>query len=512
MIEKNKIKINEGERRTGKDEMNLIELPFTLLAKRNPKGLKTIERNWFGKGEDGKERKFYKIITGSDKWGLPTFIGEEVYLACMELSYRQDFKDREIHTTQYELINLMGWPIGGSSYKRLIKAFNQIIGLKIVTNAFWDNQNKKHVQLGFGLIDDYCFFEDEKRGRKNNYQQLSIPLGYFHWNEIFFNQSLKKNNIKTLNTGLYFSLKNYISKRLYRFADKKLYNQQSFEIDLFRLAFEKLEMTGNYQYPSKVIEKLQPAIKELETRGIVEINIEQSKTESGYKVCFSPIVKPQILVKQIGEKKEKKEKEREKETEKLAPPTETQAQNLVSYFHTKTDPQSQHVATGKELQQAQDLLDQYGEEKSKQIINYSIKQAQETNFKMQYLGAVLNYIPQAIDYLKKEEERQKQRQAQRQIEERNEEQARRYKEYLRQEIEKHTNSISQEQYQAELEEVKQHLFKQYPWIRTSHWDGPVVKSTVEAVYKDWLIEQGKVNILKFEKWKEYNQKTKKGIN
>jgi len=35
MIEENKIKINEGTRRTGKDEMNLVELPFTLLTKRN---------------------------------------------------------------------------------------------------------------------------------------------------------------------------------------------------------------------------------------------------------------------------------------------------------------------------------------------------------------------------------------------------------------------------------------------------------------------------------------------
>lgn len=494
-IEEKKIKIDEGERRIGKDEMNLIELPFTLLAKRNPKGLKTIERSWSGKGEDGKERKFYKIITGSDKWGLPTFIGEEVYLACMELSYRQDFKDREIHTTQYELINLMRWNDGGKSYERLIKTLNQLLGIVISTNAFWDNKNRVYKKIGFGIINNYEFFENERRGRRVKYRNQSpLPLGYFRWDDVLFN-SFQKGNIKTINTGLYFSLKNYTSKRLYRFVDKKLYNHQSFEIDLFRLAFEKLEMTGNYQYPSKVIEKLQPAIKELETRGIAEINIEQSRTESGYKVCFSPIVKPPISVKQ------KERETKEKESEKLAPPTETQAQDLVSYFHAKIDPQSQHKATSKELLQAQDLLDQYGEEKSKQIINYSVKQAQETNFKMQYLGAVLNYIPQAIDHIKKEEERQKKYQAERQIEKRNEEMAERYKEYLRQEIEKHIISISQEQYQAELEEVKRNLFKRYPWAKRS-WDGPLVQSTIEAIYKDWLVEQGKINVLKFKQWKE----------
>ena len=489
MIEENKIKIDEGKRRIGKDEMNLIELPFTLLTKRNPKGLKTIERHWLGKGEDGKERKFNKIITGSDKWGLPTFIGEEVYLACMELSYRQGFENRKVSTSQYDLIKLMNWPTGGSSYQRLIKAFNQLGGIWITTNAFWDNQNKRYQKLGFGLIDDYCFFEDEKKGQKSNYHQLSIPLGYFHWNETFFSQSIKKNNIKTIDTSLYFSLNGYTTKRLYRFVDKKLYNQQSFEIDLFRLAFEKMEMTGNYKYPSKVIEKLKPAMEELKKRGIAESQIKKSKTESGYKICFSPATKHQVL---LG---------KEKKTEN--PP---KAEDLANYFHKKLDPQKIHIATEKELQQAQDLLNEYGEGKSKQIIDYSVKQAQETKFKMQFLGAILNYIPQAIESFKQKEQKQLQQKAQAQEQRKIEELQFAYYEYKKSEMENYKNSISKDQYQKELEDVKQDYIEKYPWIKTKHWESSTLQGTAEANYKDWLIEKNKIQILTFEDWKKEREK------
>lgn len=483
MIEENKIKIDEGVRRTGKDEMNLIELPFTLLTKRNPKGFKTIERRWSGKGEDGQERKFYKTITGSDKWGLPTFIGEEVYLACMELSYKQGFKDRKVCTSQYDILKLLGWGFGGSCYERLIKAFNQLIGISISTNAFWDNDNKTYKKIGFSILSNYEFFEKEKRGRKSKYRnQLPLPLGYFRWDDVLF-RSFQSGNIKTINTVLYFSLKSYTAKRLYRFVDKKLYNQQSFEIDLFKLAFEKLEMTGNYKYPSKVIEKLKPAMEELQKRGIAESQIKKSKTESGYKVCFSPITKPQILF----------------EGERRAGP-QNSAESLVNYFHKKIDPKKIHTPTDKELKQAQDLIFQYGDEKGRHIIDFSVKAAEETNFKMQYLGAILNYIPQALETFKQKEEKQKQTKAKEQAQKNQAEQKKGYQEYIQKEIEGYKSSISKEQYNKELEDIKQNLFEKYPWIKSKHWDGPIMQNTLEANYKNWLIENNRINILKFEEW------------
>lgn len=81
-----------------------------------------------------------------------------------------------------------------------------------------------------------------------------------------------------------------------------------------------------------------------------------------------------------------------------------------------------------------------------------------------------------------------------------------YSEYIKSKIEKYKTSISQDQYQKEIEEIKKHLFEKYPWIKTQHWEGPIIQSTAEANYKDWLIEQNKIKILSFEEWKKEREK------
>jgi len=388
------------------------------------------------------------------------------------------------------ILKLLGWNFGGSSYERLIKAFNQLLGISITTNAFWDNENKTYKKIGFGVLSNYEFFEKEKAGRKSKFNnQPTLPLGYFRWDDELF-KSFQKGNIKTLNTSLYFSLKSYTAKRLYRFVDKKLYKQQSFEIDLFKLAFEKLEMIGeSYKHPSKIIQNLKPAMEELKERGIAQSQIKKSKTESGYKVRFTPATKPQVS---LGRENN--------------PEIPLKAEDLVNYFHNKIDQKRIHTATDKELQQAQDVLNQYGEEKSKQIIDYSISRAQETNFKMQFLGAILSYITQAVESLKQTEEKQLYSKVQEKEQKKLAQEQTAYREYIKNEIENYKISISNDQYQKEIEEIKKHLFEKYPWIKTQHWEGPIIQSTAEANYKDWLIEQNKIKIFSFEEWKKEREK------
>ena len=55
---------------TSKDEMNLVEFPFILLSKRN-EDQKTIEfTDWTTANGETAKREW--IVTGSDKFGLPT--------------------------------------------------------------------------------------------------------------------------------------------------------------------------------------------------------------------------------------------------------------------------------------------------------------------------------------------------------------------------------------------------------------------------------------------------------
>jgi hypothetical protein len=279
----------------GRDEMNLVELPFTPLTEQSWSSDLILERRWGSTGNDGKIRNFYKRVTGHPVYGLPAFQAEEVYVAMMEVSHRQGFENRKVHTTRYELLKIMKWGDTGQYYRRLREILEQLLAVTITTNAFWDHTLKGYREIGFHIIDEYSFFEDEKRRRKSTSGGLSLSLGSFSWSEILF-ESFRNGYIKTLNTEVYFGLGSYISKRLYRYEDKHLYQGEPFEVDLFKLAFEKLEMSEKYRYPSEIIRKLQPAIQEHGEKGLAKISIRKGRTPSRYKVVFTPITRPIVTL------------------------------------------------------------------------------------------------------------------------------------------------------------------------------------------------------------------------
>ena len=70
--------------------------------------------------------------------------------------------------------------------------------------------------------------------------------------------------MKRLDTNLYFSIRTPLARRLFRYADKHANGRRGgIEIDLFTLAFDKLVMRGNYKYASSLMQKLKPAIDEV---------------------------------------------------------------------------------------------------------------------------------------------------------------------------------------------------------------------------------------------------------
>jgi hypothetical protein len=274
----------------GRDELNLIEVPFALPNKKNKKPgtqdlITTITREWIEKG-----KKKYYTITGSAAFGLPTTYAAEVYIAALELTYRQEFKSREVHATKQDFLELMGWHDNGQYRARLIRAFKELAGTKIFTNTFWDHlegERSKSAEGGFGLIDDFRFYDTEEHKRKVIDGEKLPAESYFRWNEVLF-KSFSAGFIRRLDTRTYFALSLPIAKTLFRIAGKVTYKKRSFESDLKHFAFDRLLMSANYKQPSKIIQKIKPSIKELQEKAPeFEIKIVKSKTtKSKYKIII----------------------------------------------------------------------------------------------------------------------------------------------------------------------------------------------------------------------------------
>lgn len=282
--------------RLGRDEMNLAEFPFTLLSDRTPEGENVVKFEDTIEGKDGKQIQRRWTVIGGEGLGLPLAGDEQVYVALMEVTREQGFDQRTIFITRYDLIKRIGWPDKGDSYRRLRDALDRLLSVTIkAERAFWDKSKERYVDVGFHIIDDYALY-DEAPGRKlGAHGQESLPLSFVSWNQVLF-RSFQAGNLKQLDTGFYFSLKSALSRRLYRYLDKKRYDgKETFRIGLKKLAFEKLGMSRNY-FPSHIRQELQRAHEELQTAGFIE-KCHYIKPREGEElvIYFFPHLRPRGL-------------------------------------------------------------------------------------------------------------------------------------------------------------------------------------------------------------------------
>lgn len=262
----------------GKDEMNLAEFPITVLSKRHDPDVKTLEFIDIIKAPDGKEIKREWIVTGSDKYGLPLAIDNDVLLALLFIGKNQNFENKKIYFTRYKLCEFMQWEPGGSAYRRIEESLDRLTGMKVkAKNAFWDNEKKGYVTKHFGIIDDYELFDVTASKFK---KQDSLPFSYVNINEVIYD-SIKAGYIKNIDTKKYFAFNSSISKRLFRYLDKKAYGKNRFEINLFTLAYTHLGFDKEmYKFPSMIKQKLDPTHEELKNAKFI-LSTEYQKTADG---------------------------------------------------------------------------------------------------------------------------------------------------------------------------------------------------------------------------------------
>ena len=269
-----KQKLNNWSVSSSRDEMNLAEFPLALLSTRaNPK-VKTLEFSDQHRAPSGElvERKW--IITGADKFGLPTATDDDVVLGLMRLSMAQGFRQRKVYFTRYELLKTLRWSTEGRSYRRLIKSLDRLSGVRIrSTNSFYDNEKKAYQTCNFGIIDAYEINNEHGKKRGSAGDSAGDSAGepttsFFIWSEMLFD-SFKAGYIKKLDLDLYFSLKSSISRRLYRYFDKHFYYKSTIERAVMSFAFEKLGLSRSYKYLSSVKQQLEPALEELKSVGFL---------------------------------------------------------------------------------------------------------------------------------------------------------------------------------------------------------------------------------------------------
>lgn len=268
----------------GQDERSIVKLPFTTLGKRAKSGRPDeLRASWMGKGADGSEKRLHKIVSANTKHGLPQYAAEQVYVALLGVTCRKSFSSRHLEVIPGDLIRTMQWVKNGKSYERLRRSLHQLASVYIETNALWNDQNKGYDEASFGILDGWRW----EKGKGEKRRGVRSDVLTVTWNERLFNHFGSKARFKILDLQTYYALSSPLAQRLYRWVDEAIYPQGSIQIDLRHLAHNRLEISRNRRYKSKIMESLTPALEELSDEGIFEWTVkESSTTESGWKIIF----------------------------------------------------------------------------------------------------------------------------------------------------------------------------------------------------------------------------------
>jgi hypothetical protein len=266
-----------------KDELNLAEFPIAALTDRIPDGQTTMVF------EDRLERRDSPpivrrlTITGTHKHGLPTSLDDEVLVGLIQLTKRRsNFTDQRVQFSRYELIELLGWPQSGQSYRRIEESLHRWVGVVLMyENAWWDNGAKSWVDEQFHVLDNVTLYDRERwrtsaRSSKSGKGDKAtaradkppLPLSSFRWNEVIF-QSFQSGNLKQLDLEFYLKLRLPTTKRMYRFLDKRFYRRSRLDFDLRTFACEHIGLSRTYA-PTELKRRLKPPLEELEQLGFLE--------------------------------------------------------------------------------------------------------------------------------------------------------------------------------------------------------------------------------------------------
>ena len=266
-----------------KDELNLAEFPIAALADRIPDGQTTLVFEDRFELRDSTLIVRRLTIMGTHKHGLPTSLDDEVLVGLIQVTKRRsNFTDPRVRFSRYELIELLGWPQSGQSYRRIEESLHRWVGVVLVyENAWWDNQAKSWVDEQFHVLDNVTLYDRERRrtsarsskaskgeSSECQHREPPLPLSSFRWNEVIF-RSFQSGNLKQLDLEFYLKLRLPTTKRMYRFLDKRFYRRTRLDFDLRTLACEHIGLSRSYA-PTELKRRLKPALEELEQLGFLE--------------------------------------------------------------------------------------------------------------------------------------------------------------------------------------------------------------------------------------------------
>lgn len=233
----------------GRDEMNLVEFPIGPITAGDAKTFE-VEHPSFDKTLNRVViRKL--LITGSDAFGLPKPIDDEILMGMKALTYEAGFRSRKIEFSRYQLCRTLGWPTDGRTYRRLEEAFDRIAGTTLkFKDAWWVKGESEWRSKTFHLIEEVELCSRDRLDRQRLKSRGALqPLCSFVWSDVIW-QSFQDGYMKKLDMAMWRKIssgrRREVPLRLFRILDKRFYHKGYVRFDVEQLCLGTLGISRDY--------------------------------------------------------------------------------------------------------------------------------------------------------------------------------------------------------------------------------------------------------------------------
>ena len=268
-------------------------------------------------------------------------------------------------------------------------------------NSYHDSARKDVIEQ----LDPFNILSDLKIVRRKSDGHITKEYGYFKFNDFILN-NLLHNYTKPLLLEVVLGFKTELAQILYTHLDLIMARRDNYERKTKEL-FDDLGLDGeSYKHPSKRKQALHNPLKELTgvrlTTGIITTaTLERTKDGTDFKLIVRKSARMSLPVAVHPHDAPEDVGEMVSETQSTATANELtiQAKELVTRFFKRFHNVETSYPNSKAINQAISLITQFGIDQACHIIDFAHRAAQETSYKPQTFGAVLQYTSRALaDY------------------------------------------------------------------------------------------------------------------
>jgi hypothetical protein len=416
-----------------------------------PDGNKVVSKVEIGFSQKGvlntfDQKVFYALIKIWENKGRPT---EQVVFSLREISkiLKKKWGTKNINYIKDSLLRLR------------INSF-------IWRDSYYSASTKETVRI----LNPYTILNELKVIERETHGVVGKASGYFLFNDNIL-KNLLANHTRPVCFDVVLGFRSEIAQLCYTHFSLMLAQRNHYQRRSKKLFFDDLVLEGR-RYLHTYIRKyeLKKAIKEINGKslptGIIEVEIKKTKDRNDVKV----------VCRKIKTKSVSSECEINEVQVIELPKADPKSKELVLHFHEKLG-RVQYEPTRKEIYQATVFIARRGYTKSKFIVEYAIKEAEKTNYKMRTFGAIFQYENEAVKSYEKIQKQKDLAEIRKANQEKLENERRVAELKEKKELDQIYNSLNKSQ-KTEIDTKIKEMFKRSPF-RLKDPESPVYKSVME---------------------------------